>query len=232
MRQISCAIVDDEQPARDLLENFVAKVPSMRLLGKFKSPMSMLDLIHEQRIDLIFLDIQMPDIKGTDFLRTVKRVPPVIFTTAYADYALEGFNLDVVDYLVKPFSFERYLQAVNKASTIISSSRQTTSCDQILNVQADHRLYRLATADILYVESMREYVAYHMVDGSRLMALQSMKGLEDTLPNDFIRVHRSFIINASHMSYLEGNSIVIRSKRIPIGASYREMVMTQFGAKT
>lgn len=229
MIQINCAIIDDEQPARDLLENFLVKVPSLRLVGKFKSPIHALNLIHEQQIDLIFLDIQMPDIKGTDFLRTVKNVPPVIFTTAYANYALEGFNLDVVDYLVKPFSFDRYLQAVNKATERVLAKRYTPEAAAILSIQADHRLYRLNAADVLYIESMREYVAYYLSDGRKIMALQSMRGLETSLTHDFVRVHRSFIVNVNHISYLEGNSLMIKARRIPIGGSYRKSVDYRFG---
>ncbi|MEM8896316.1 MAG: LytTR family DNA-binding domain-containing protein [Bacteroidota bacterium] len=228
MTQISCIVIDDEQPARELLANFISKVPNLRLIEEMKSPMLALDHIHQGSVDLIFMDIQMPDITGTNFLKTVRTVPPVIFTTAYSEYALEGFDLDVVDYLLKPFSFERFLQSVNKATQLIKGSASEMD-QQVVTVHADHRVYRVPSRNILYIESMREYMAYHTADGGRIMALQRMKQLDEHLPELFVRTHRSYIINLEHVSYLEGNSLIVRDKRIPIGGNYKSSVVEKFG---
>ena len=181
MRNYSCIIMDDEEIGRDLLENFIGRIPHLGLLGKFSNPLEALSRIRVETVDLIFLDIQMPGMTGIEFLKTLPNAPAIIFTTAYDEYALEGYELSVVDYLLKPFSFTRFLQSVNKATELIElrdkakseALPKTPSSGQVppefLLINADHKLHRLYLKDILYIQSMKEYVTYFTVQG-KIMA--------------------------------------------------------------
>lgn len=236
MNELTCLIVDDEELARTLLENYISRLPYLKLVGKCSNPIEALQLLQHQSVDLIFLDIQMPEMIGTDFLKSLSHKPMVIFTTAYTEYALESYELNVVDYLLKPFPFERFLKAVNKASdlsklksniestSIISSEDAATEKNYIL-VKSGYKVHRIYHTDILYIQSMREYVAYHTPTG-RILSLGSLKQLEVDLPQDqFLRIHKSYIISKAKASILEGNMIYIGKEKIPIGASYRQEVL-------
>ena len=233
--------MDDEELARTLLENYINRLPYLNLVGKCSNPIEALELLQNQSVDLIFLDIQMPEMIGTDFLKSLSHKPMVVFTTAYAEYALEGFELDVVDYLLKPFPFERFLKAVNKASdlsklknqggsaSIISSEDSSKEKNYIL-VKSEHKVHRISYNDIQYIQSMREYVAYYTPKG-RILSLGSLKKLEVDLPqSQFLRIHKSYIISKAKASTLEGNMVHIGEEKIPIGASYREEVLKLFRA--
>ncbi|MEY3050913.1 MAG: hypothetical protein RLY31_698 [Bacteroidota bacterium] len=239
MNKICCLIVDDEELARKLLENYIGRLPHLMLAGACKDPTEAMEVMQRASVDLLFLDIQMPGLTGVEFLRTLKVRPLVIFTTAYADYALEGFALDVTDYLLKPFGFERFVQGVNKAAEIM---RLKESADGGLSgdshrgagmasgadyhlVKSEHKIHRLRLDDILYIEGMREYVAYHTRHG-RILSLNSLKGLEGSLPaGKFIRTHKSYIVAIDKISTLEGNLLHVGDARLPIGANYREEVL-------
>jgi len=236
MNEISCIIVDDEELARTLLENYINRLPYLKLVGKCSNPIEALVLLQNQSVDLIFLDIQMPEMIGTDFLKSLSHKPMVVLTTAYAEYALEGFELDVVDYLLKPFPFERFLKAVNKASdlsklksqggsaSILSSEDSVTAKNYIL-IKSEHKVHRIAHSDIQYIQSMREYVAYYTPKG-RILSLGSLKQLEVNLPqNQFLRIHKSYIISKEKVSTLEGNMVHIGEDKIPIGPRYRKEVL-------
>lgn len=236
MNELSCLIVDDEELARTLLENYISRLPYLKLAGKCSNPIEALQLLQHQSVDLIFLDIQMPEMIGTDFLKSLSHKPMVVFTTAYAEYALEGYELNVVDYLLKPFPFERFLKAVNKASdlsklknkgesaSIISSEDSAKEKNYIL-VKSEHKVHRISYNDIQYIQSMREYVAYFTPKG-RILSLGSLKKLEVDLPqSQFLRIHKSYIISKAKASILEGNMVHIGKEKIPIGASYREEVL-------
>lgn len=227
MESIRCAIVDDEQPARELLKNFSEKVDGLSVVGTFKSPLAVFPLINRNEIDLLFLDIQMPDIKGTDFLKSIKNGPRVIFTTAYPDYALEGFDLNVTDYLLKPFSFERFLQAIEKVHQLITPKTDSVSeAKNSLSISSNHRTYRLKHSDILFIEGLKEYVSFYTKQGQRIISLQSLKGLEQELPSQsFLRTHRSYIVQVDAIRYIEGNVIHLEDKEIPIGVSYKQQVL-------
>ena len=234
-KTIRCLIVDDEELARNLLQNFIGRLPHLEVAGQCKDPLEAMAVLQNNDIDLVFLDIQMPGLTGVEFLRSMKITPLVIFTTAYPEYALEGYSLDVVDYLLKPFSFERFVQAVNKATARLHANRpsettpptthvQEPAKDHIL-VKADYKLHRIKLEDIQYIESMREYVAYHTPNG-RLLSLQSLKSLEEELPADrFIRIHKSYIVPIDKIEALEGNMVHIGKEKLPVGASYREALM-------
>ena len=242
MNKLNCLIVDDEELARNLVENYINRVPHLEVVGKCAEPMEAMQMLQEKSVDLMFLDIQMPGLTGIEFLRTLTQKPLVIFTTAYKEYALEGFELDVVDYLLKPFRFERFLQAVNKVGKILKKeSNETTPVASIsktekednatekerdyILVKSDFKVFRIFYKDILYIESMKEYVAFHTNDG-RTLSLGSLKKLEQELPTDqFMRIHKSFIANINSIAVLEGNMVHIGEKKLPIGTSYREEVL-------
>ncbi|MEY3368799.1 MAG: hypothetical protein RI973_1954 [Bacteroidota bacterium] len=235
MRKLRCLVVDDEELARTLLDNYIGRLPHLELAGKCKDPFEAASALHEEPADILFLDIQMPGLTGIEFLRTLQKKPLVIFTTAYADYALEGYTLDAADYLLKPFSFERFLQAVNKATELLrlregeaatgNATGEVAADKGYLLVKSEHKVHRLKYEDILYIESMREYVAYHTPQG-RILSLSSLKSLEEDLPADrFIRIHKSYIVAIDKIATLEGNLLHVGAVRLPIGANYREGVM-------
>jgi two-component system, LytTR family, response regulator len=194
-------------------------------------------MLNGEPVDLMFLDIQMPGLTGVEFLKSMKTRPLVIFTTAYPDYALEGYALDVVDYLLKPFSFERFVQAVSKAAGLLAllsgqpappltaGQGQLPAGKDYILVKADYKIYRIRFDDILFIQSMREYVAYHTPKG-RILSLNSLKSLEEELPGDrFLRIHKSYIVPVDKIDTLEGNMVHVGKEKLPIGASYREEVM-------
>jgi DNA-binding LytR/AlgR family response regulator len=225
MRNYSCIIIDDEEIGRNLLENFIGRVPHLELRGKFSNPLEALSRIRVESVDLIFLDIQMPGMTGVEFLNTLSKAPAIIFTTAYAEYALKGYELSVIDYLLKPFSFNRFLQGVNKATEQIDLKVQAQGAAEFLLIKADHKLHRLYLKDILYIQSMREYVTY-FTDQGKIMALGSLKGLEETLPStDFMRIHKSYIVARGRVNSLNGNQLEMGEITLPIGGSYRDQVL-------
>lgn len=228
----TCLIVDDEQLARKLLQEFVTKVPALELKGMCKNPLEAMEIMHTQAIDILLLDIQMPELTGVEFLKTMKNRPATIFTTAYSEYALEGYQLDVVDYLVKPFSLDRFILAINKAMEFIDLRRMAVGQNhelpkdkQFLLLHADHKIYKVLLTDILYIEGLKEYVSYYTRE-KRIIVLQSLKSIEENLPSDrFIRVHRSYIVPIDRIKTLDGNQVQIGDKLIPVGRSYKEEVL-------
>ncbi len=218
MSELRCLIVDDEELARRLVRSYCDRLPALSVVGEAANPIQALQLLREREIDLLFLDIQMPEMTGLDLLKAVRHLPAVILTTAYSDYALESYEFDVVDYLLKPFSFERFVRAVEKVKDPASPAPATYQL-----VRSEHKVYRIAHATILYIESMREYVAYHTAEG-RTLALGSLRQLEEELPENFLRVHKSYIVAKDKVSALEGNLLHLGTERIPIGGSYREEV--------
>ncbi len=226
--RIKCIVVDDEQLARNTLEDFIKKLSGFEFLGQFKNPLEAINFLQDQTIDLMFLDIQMPQLSGVEMLKTLSNKPMVIFTTAYSEYAVEGYQLNAVDYLLKPFTFERFLQAANKAIELLKLKGDTSKIQQpadYITVNADHKVYKIILDDIMYIEGLREYVSYFTKD-ERIIALQSLKSLEETLPkNRFLRVHRSYIVPIDKIKTLEGNQLRISDKMIPIGRSYKDLVM-------
>lgn len=236
MNTVRCLVVDDEELARTLLETFIGRVPGLVIEALCANPLEAAAVLRQRPVDLLFLDIQMPELTGIEFLRTLQHKPVVIFTTAYSDYALEGYTLDVTDYLLKPFSFERFLQAVNKAMSVLQardladrapaavSAPPPPEKDYIL-VKADHKIHRIRFGDILYIQSMREYVAFHTVSG-RILSLNSLKNLEEELPADrFIRIHKSYIVAIDKVATLEGNTLHVGKEKLPVGASYKEALV-------
>lgn len=217
--------MDDEELARLLLSNYTSKIKTLELVGQCANPLEALEIMGQQPVDLLFLDIQMPELNGIDFLKSLNHKPQVILTTAYSEYALEGYALDVVDYLLKPISFERFLQSVNKAGgrRALQGQKKTH-----MLVKSEHKVHRLDLNEVLYVQSMREYVAYYTTFG-RVLSLGSLKQLEEELPADrFIRIHKSYIVSIDKVRTMEGNFLLIQDIPLPIGANYKEVLLQRF----
>lgn len=238
MKAHTCIIIDDEELGRDLLENFIGRLPHLELRGKFGNPLEALASYRESPADIIFLDIQMPEMTGIELLKTLSIVPAVIFTTAYNTYALESYELSVIDYLLKPFGFTRFLQAVNKATehidlkykaqngTLSIPSSLNSGTSDFLLINADRKILRLYLKDITYIQSLKEYVVYY-TDKEKIMALGSLKSLEEKLPStEFIRIHKSYIVAKNRVKSVEGNQLDIGDATLPIGGIYRKEVMT------
>lgn len=233
----TCLIVDDERPAIKLLQAYVDKLPFLEVKDSCESAIQALSKLQESSYDILFLDIQMPELTGLGLLKVLKNKPEVILTTAYRDYAVEGFALEVTDYLVKPFSFDRFLQGVNKA--INNLNAQTPPIPQAAMAEpaeADedhffirnkHKMDKVEFAEILHVESMREYVAIH-TSKKRYVVHQTMNKMEALLPpQQFMRVHRSHIVNLKKITQVFGNTIAIGESQFPIGGNYRKTFFDQ-----
>lgn len=226
---IKTMLVDDEYLALNLLETFVEKVPSLEIVAKTKSPIEAVAILQREEIDLLFLDIQMPTLSGNNLLKTLKHPPLTIFTTAYTDYALEAFELDAVDYLLKPFAFERFLQAVNKAKQLLpipATEINSTLIEKgFFSIKVDGKIVKIYYDDILYVEGFKEYVRIVCKEG-RFVTLESLKNLEAILPQDqFIRVHKSFIVAKKQVQSVEGNQLEIGPKKIPISRGKKDTIV-------
>lgn len=223
---INCIALDDEPLALDLLEDNISKVPFLNLLGKCNNTKEALDLLESGNIDLIFLDIEMPNISGINFLKSLKNKPMVIFVTAYQKYALEGFELDVLDYLLKPVSFDRFHKAALKALEYYSylNNAETTRNDspKFIFVKADYKIIKINISDILYIEGLKDYIKIYA--GSKpILTLSSLKALENKLPpKDFVRVHKSYIIAIQKIESIGKSRIKILDKEIPISENFRE----------
>jgi DNA-binding LytR/AlgR family response regulator len=227
---ITCLAVDDEPLALDLLEDNIKKVPNLKLLKRCSNALEANEFIQKHHVDLVFLDIQMPGITGIQFIKSLYSKPPlVIFITAYEEYAIEGYNLDVIDYLLKPVSFERFLKAINKAGEKLRSEKPTPAVvDNVphLFVNSDYSLVRIDLSDILYIEGLKDYVKIFLQSATRpVITRLSMKGLEEKLPADhFVRVHKSFIVAINKIASIRKGRISINGKdvHIPISEHYKE----------
>ena len=219
--------------ARLLLEEYVKKVPFLTLVGTCENALEAFHLLKTEVVDVIFLDIQMPHLTGLEFAKILQNKPAIVFTTAYSEHAVEGFQLDVVDYLLKPFSFERFVQAASKASNFVAFHKKAplplpteSSLPGYFFVKSDGKQIKIRFDDILYIEGLKEYVSIYTTDKQRVVTLQSIKNLEAFLPkNTFLRIHKSYIISLAHIEALVGNQVEIHNKLLPIGATYKEEVM-------
>lgn len=224
---IKTLIIDDEPLALDILESYIAKLPDLELVGRCDNALDANERLQQGDIDLIFLDIQMPQMTGIEFLKSLRNPPKVVFTTAYAEHAVEGFELNAIDYLMKPIAFDRFFTAVNKVKEVMPKSvKDSKNTEDFFFVKADKKLVKIHYSEILYIEGLKDYVIIKKEEG-RVIALQTMKSLEAKLPsNQFMRVHRSFIINIGKIKAVVGNTIELKesgqTKSIPIGKNYKE----------
>lgn len=231
---IRTLIIDDEFPARKLLSEYVSKVPSLQLVGTCENAIKAMEVMQNEQIDLILSDIQMPDLSGLEFIKSLQEKPLVIFTTAYAEYAIDSYELEAVDYLLKPIPFPRFLQAINKVSERMKSRRkeispqtQETSGRDFFMVKADYKLYKIDFDSLVYVEGQSEYVTFHMKDKRRITAYYSLKKLEEELPaNDFMRIHKSYIVSLSNIESVEGNMVSIDGQKLAIGKNYKDALLS------
>ncbi len=229
--KIKCLIIDDEPLARKGLKEYILDVDFLELAGEFDNPLKATQALGNSDVQLIFLDIQMPKINGLEFLRSLKHAPPVIFTTAFPQHALEGFELNALDYLVKPVSFERFLKAVMKAREYyeirqknVAAAGETTGPGYFF-IKADNKLVKVAYDDILFVEALQNYVTIHTTDKKYITYL-TFKSIEEYLPSDqFIKTHKSYIVAASKIESIDGNDIRIGSHHVPISRNLKDEVM-------
>ncbi len=236
MERIKCIVVDDEPIARQYLSDYVAKMPQLELLAVFSSAKDTWEIIETGAAELVFLDIQMPGLTGIEFIRTLQKKPAVILTTAYSEYAIEGYELDVRDYLLKPISFERFARAVNKVADHlkiqadnISSGRSPSDENETIPrdfifVKSGYKSVKLNISDILYVEGMKEYVLIHTKD-KKFAKLDRMKNVENLLKRQgFIRVHKSYLVSVKNIESVFGNTLEINGKQLPVGRSYKDEI--------
>lgn len=226
---LNCIAIDDEPSSLRIIKEYCSKIQSVNLLGTFTNPYEAIYTLNNDHIDLIFLDIVMPQISGPEFLKTLYNLPMVIFTTAYKEYAFEGFENDAIDYLVKPLGFDRFLKAVNKAFQMLRFKNPVTAAKEeisavssgFLMVKVEYTTIRVDLNDILYIEGLKDYVKIH-TEGKHILTKTTMKNIIEKLPSGtFLRVHKSYIISLDKIDMIENSRIVIGNQRIPIGESYR-----------
>ena len=227
--KINCIIVDDEPLARKGLKEYINDVDFLNLVGEFDNAVKATDILSKENVLLLFLDIQMPKITGLDFFRSLKQAPPVIFTTAYPQYALEGFDVNALDYLVKPISFERFLKAALKAKEYYEIRKENeskaTSNEEYFFVKADNKLVKIFFNEILFVEALQNYVTIHTATKKYITYL-TFKSVEEYLPQDaFIKTHKSYIVSAAKIDSIEGNDIRIKEYHVPISRNEKDLVM-------
>jgi DNA-binding LytR/AlgR family response regulator len=226
---ISCLIVEDEPLARNLIAEYVSKVPFLHLVKACSSPIEAMNLLRQNQIDLLFLDVQMPEITGISFLKSLQKKPHVVLTTAYSEYALEGYELDVIDYLLKPITFDRFLKAVDKVSQRMATGTPATPSDKIAEQASDYifvkdgtKLVKIRWADILFVEGLKDYVTIHTRQ-QKVVSLQRLKVMEEQLPKDkFLRIHNSFIVAIDAIEVIHKDKVQIGEHQIPIGETYKK----------
>jgi two-component system, LytTR family, response regulator len=222
---MNCLVIDDEPLALDLMETFISKIPFLNLVAKCNEPLLALPHLNQNNIDLLFLDIQMPDISGIEFFKTLSHKPEVIFTTAFSEYAIEGFELDAVDYLLKPISFERFVMAVNRAKDYIDfKNNKTTGNKEYFFINASHKIHKIFYKDILYLEGLKDYTKIYLAGVQNpFLILQNMKYFEDFLPkNEFVRIHRSYMVAIDKLNTVTKKAVTIGNHTVPVSDHYRD----------
>lgn len=226
---IRCLIIDDEPLAQRVIEKYAENVPYLEIVRKCNNALEAIEILHQEEIHLLFLDINMPRLSGMDFLKALKNPPLVIITTAYAEYAIQGYEMDVVDYLMKPFAFDRFLKAVQKAADFLRTREPSHGESQEIEnpeerfifIKSSKKTYKVNLSEILYIEALGDYVKIY-TDGRMIVSYQSLKNLEGLLPaKSFPRIHKSFIIALSRIDMIEGNQVKIRERMIPVGTNFK-----------
>lgn len=216
-----CIIIDDEPLSQDILEKFIHEIERLEIAGIFDNALEASDFLRDHKVDLIFLDINMPRLSGIQFFKSLENPPPVIFTTAYPEFAVEGFDLDAIDYLLKPFPFERFLKAVNKAFEKIDN-HNLRSNEKVLWLKSDKKLNKILIQDIMYIEAVGDYVKIVMEEGN-LIVHDTLQGICEKLKYaGFERIHRSYVIAMHKITYVEGNRVSVGDTVLPVGQSYRD----------
>jgi len=234
---MKCLIIDDEPLAVELLEDFVSKVPALTLAASCSNAIEASTILQTNKVDLIFTDIEMPDFSGIEFVKSLDVKPLFIFTTAYSHYAVEGFNLNAVDYLVKPIPFHRFLKAVNRAQELfllkkeeIKPKKQIVNSTNFIFVKSDYENIKLNFEDIKYFEGLKDYIKIFSTSHKPILTLSNFRKIEEKLPNnEFIRVHRSYIVSLKYINSIQRNRILIDGIRIPIGQNYKDEFLKRIG---
>jgi len=222
---LNCVIIDDEPLALQLMEDYVQKTPYLRLAGKFEEPLQALNLLESAQIDLLFLDIKMPDITGIDFYRSLSHKPEVIFTTAYSEYAINGFELKALDYLLKPISLEKFITACNRVRDLLENKNRPVSSEKdFFFINVAHKMHKIFFDDILYLEGYKDYTKVHLTSASNpLLILHNLKYFEDMLDkNAFVRIHRSYIVSMRKVTVASRKAVTIQQQELPVSDNYRD----------
>ncbi len=236
MKTYSIVILDDEHLARELLQDFIQKFPELELKGVFANPLDAIDFLQNQTLDILLTDIQMPHLSGIEFIKSCNRPHTIIFTTAYSNYALEGFDLNITDYLLKPISFSRFEQAIQRAEQYINLVKNQASTEELpppvsrsfITIRADYKLYKINYESIIYIEGQSEYVKFYTTT-KNITAYYTLKRLEVELPSDqFIRIHKSYIVSKNFIESIGSDFVQIQEKKLPIGSSYKEQLIKVF----
>ncbi|WP_118974275.1 LytR/AlgR family response regulator transcription factor [Taibaiella koreensis] len=235
---MNCIIVDDEPLAREAIEMLINETDDLDLIGSFKSPETVIHFIENNTVELIFLDIQMPGVNGVDFARTIPKETFVIFTTAYSEFATDSYEVDAIDYLIKPVKLERFQKAVEKAriySKLFKADYLNNNIEQVADdfffVKADRRIFKIYFNNILFIQGLKDYVVMHS-DNQKVITAMNIKTISDQLPKDmFVRVSKSYIINVKHIDSVDNNTVYIGSNEIPIGSVYRDYFFNEFVTK-
>jgi len=231
MGQIKCLIIDDEPLAQNVIENYLESFSFMRLIAKCDNALIALEWIKKQKIDLIFLDVSMPFLSGIDFIRTLRNPPAIILTTAHKEFAVESYELNVLDYLLKPISFERFLKAINKlnidTSEIIKPGIIDIKNDSFIYVKSEKKNVKILLKDILFIESLKDYIKIHTIDKT-IMTQVPISTIEQRLPDNFLRIHRSFIVAKDKITAYTQHDLEIGKFQIPIGRNYKAIVQRNF----
>ena len=230
--KLRCLLIDDEPPALKILASYISNINGLEIVGQCKNALEALDVLNQRTVDVIFLDIKMPKILGTEFLKNLSHPPKVIFVTAYRDYAVEGYELDAVDYLVKPVSFERFFKAITKLNRMMGKETISASVDYKSNPEAfvylkvDKDMKKIFVNDIVYIESWKDYIKLFLINGKSLIIKQTITAMENLLSEHrFLRVHRSYMVSLKKISGYNGVSVQLDAKEIPIGRLYKQAVM-------
>jgi DNA-binding LytR/AlgR family response regulator len=228
---VHCLIVDDEPLSRDVLRKYIGEVKDLTIAGECADAFEATHQLNHQEVDIIFLDINMPGLSGISFARSLTSAPHIIFTTAYPQYAVEGFELNAVDYLVKPYSFERFLKAVNRVLERLGKERTGDDQGRRILVKADKKLYSLEFSSILFIEGQGDYIRIHMED-KKLMVHNTIKNFLGSLPGeDFMRIHKSYVVNLKKISFMEGNRVRISDQDLPVSPDSREELLERYAGR-
>lgn len=229
---MNCIAIDDEPKALEVIERYCEKSNLVDLKATFRQPVKAIDFLNKEKIDLIFLDINMPDINGMQLIQTLAAKPMVIFTTAYSTYAVESYSLNAIDYLLKPITFERFLAAVNKAASLAavkSNSPNRGDDAATVFIKSGPQTYQLKIADILYLEKDGNYITVHLKD-KQILIRENMGDIFDLIPAiDFVRVHKSYVVSVRHITMIEVHQLTINGQKIPIGSTYRDQLKAKLG---
>ncbi|MBP5778002.1 MAG: response regulator transcription factor [Prevotella sp.] len=232
---ISCAIIDDEPLAAGLLESYAKKTPYLSLRGTYNSAITAMKDLRENPVQLIFLDIQMPELSGIEFAKILPKETKIIFTTAFSQYAIDGYKVNALDYLLKPIAYDDFLKSTDKALEwfSVAMKQEVYQRDRFMLVKSDYKLQRVALDDILYIEGLKDYVRFYLKNGEKVMSLMSMKKLDEYLPKpEFLRTHRSYIVHMSEVPLIDRFRVVFDDVYIPVSENYKEEVQQYFDQHT